>query len=78
MFAKEGGQQHLVVGAKGQSGSKVKDRVQEQRQRWSEEGQADNWRERKVEVSLGQKILKVVTKGILLCQEFFNVKLMGF
>ena len=45
-----------------------------------EVGQADNWRERKVEVSLGQKMLnvRVVTKGILVCQAFVNVKLMEF
>ena len=32
-----------------------------------EVGKADSWRERKGEVSLGQKMLNVFTKGILVC-----------
>ena len=38
-----------------------------------EVGQAGNWRVRKLEVSM----LDVLTKGILICQAFVNVKFNG-
>ena len=42
-----------------------------------EVGRTDSWRERKVELNIGQKTLKIFTKEILACQASVNVKFNG-
>ena len=42
-----------------------------------EVGWTDSWRERKVELNIGQKTLKIFTKEILACQASVNVKFNG-
>jgi hypothetical protein len=58
----------LVVYTKGQHVRKGKNRLQEQRVRWSRVwSRIDGWRVGKVKVSTGQKMLNAFTDGILVC-----------
>ena len=44
----------------------------------SELGQTESSRVREVEFSVGQKLLDVITKGVLVCYTFVGIKFSGF